>query len=173
MSEVLFIGDLHFGHINMAKHRGFDIIEEHDEFIIDQWNKRVSKKDVIYILGDIAMETSKHYHLLDRLKGLKNVVLGNHDMPKDVPELMKHVNKVAGMIKHKGIWLTHCPVHPRELQFGVKHNIHGHIHEHIITEIKYDHEGFPREVKDERYKCVSCEHTNYAPVSLVELNIER
>jgi len=40
MSEVLFEGDLHLGHVNMAKWRGFSSVEEHDEYIIDQWNKK-------------------------------------------------------------------------------------------------------------------------------------
>jgi calcineurin-like phosphoesterase family protein len=79
MSIVRFIADLHLSHENMAKRRGFSTIEEHDEHIIEKWNSVVHKRDITYILGDITMEKSAPYHLLDRLNGQKYVVLGNHD----------------------------------------------------------------------------------------------
>ena len=91
MSKVHFIADLHFGHTNMAIKRGFETAEEHDEHIISQWNKKVNKRDVVWILGDITMESSKSYPLLNRLNGMKKVVLGNHDRQSDVPELLQYV----------------------------------------------------------------------------------
>ena len=36
------------------------------------------------------------------------------------------------MVRYKGMWLSHCPVHERELEFRVPRNIHGHIHENLI-----------------------------------------
>ena len=172
MSKVHFIADLHFGHINMALKRGFATVEEHDEYIISQWNKKVNKRDVTWILGDVTMESSKSYPLLNRLNGMKKVVLGNHDRPSDIPELLKYVQAVAGMIRYKGIWLTHCPVHERELEFRVSRNIHGHIHEHkIMTTMWVDDVIF--DIPDDRYHCVSCEQVDYTPVTLAELGIER
>jgi calcineurin-like phosphoesterase family protein len=172
MSKVLFIADLHLGHTNMAIKRGFTTAEEHDEHIISQWNKKVHKRDTVYILGDITMESSKPYPLLNRMNGLKRVVLGNHDMGKDIPELLKYVHSVSGMVRYKGIWLTHCPVHERELEFRVPRNIHGHIHEEQIMQLESF--GFKDEwVPDDRYHCVSCEHIDYTPVTLEELGIER
>jgi len=172
MSKVHFIADLHFGHINMALKRGFATVEEHDEYIISQWNKKVHKRDVTWILGDVTMESSKPYPLLNRLNGMKKVVLGNHDRPSDIPELLKYVQAVAGMIRYKGIWLTHCPVHERELEFRVPRNIHGHIHEEQIMQLESF--GFKDEwVPDVRYHCVSCEHVDFTPVTLEELGITR
>jgi calcineurin-like phosphoesterase family protein len=172
MSNVLFIADLHLGHTNMAVKRGFKTAEEHDEHIISQWNKKVHKRDTVYILGDVTMESSKPYPLLNRLNGIKKVILGNHDVAKDIPELLKYVHSVSGMVRYKGIWLTHCPVHERELEFRVPRNIHGHIHEnHVMREELYI-EGTVWE-KDPRYHCVSCEHVDYTPVTLEELGIER
>jgi calcineurin-like phosphoesterase family protein len=55
----------------MAKRRGFSSIEEHDEHIIAKWNSVVNKRDVTYILGDMTMEKSSPYPLLDRLNGFK------------------------------------------------------------------------------------------------------
>lgn len=172
MSNVRFIADLHFGHTNMAIKRGFTTVEEHDEHIIKQWNSVLHKRDTTYILGDITMETSKPYPLLARLNGIKHVVLGNHDMPKDVEELSKYVVKISGMVKYKGIWLTHCPVHERELEFRVSRNIHGHIHEHKIMKLEFN--GFDNKwIPDDRYHCVSCEQVDYTPKTLKELEIQR
>ena len=172
MSKVRFIADLHLGHTNMALKRGFATAEEHDEHIISQWNKKVHKRDTVYILGDVTMESSKPYPLLNRMNGIKRVVLGNHDMGKDIPELLKYVHSVSGMVRYKGIWLTHCPVHERELEFRVPRNIHGHIHEERIMQLESF--GFKDEwVPHDKYHCVSCEHVDYTPVTLEELGIER
>ena len=172
MSKVHFIADLHFGHTNMAIKRGFESAKEHDEHIISQWNKKVNKRDVVWILGDVTMESSKSYPLLNRLNGMKKVVLGNHDRPSDILNLLIYVQAVAGIVKYKGIWLSHCPVHERELEFRVPRNIHGHIHEnHVMREELYI-EGIVWE-KDPRYHCVSCEHVDYTPVTLEELGITR
>jgi hypothetical protein len=70
MSRVFVASDPHFGHESMAIKRGFSGAEEHDELIIKNWNAVVSKRDTVYLLGDITMETSKHYHQLTRLNGL-------------------------------------------------------------------------------------------------------
>jgi calcineurin-like phosphoesterase family protein len=155
---VRFIADLHFGHQNMAKRRGFDSVEAHDEHIIQEWNKVVDKRDVTYILGDVTMEKKEPYKLLDRLNGIKHVVLGNHDRRQHTPELLNHVESVGGMVHYKGFFLTHCPVHPGELIYrDVRGNIHGHIHD--------------KEVGEPNYWCVSCERVAYKPITLEELII--
>jgi calcineurin-like phosphoesterase family protein len=156
----------------MAKHRGFASAAEQDEFIVGQWNKTVHKRDITYILGDVTMEKA-NYDILDRLNGMKRVVLGNHDKQEDTAKLMPHVNSVAGMVQYKGIFLTHCPIHPMELDYRVQYNIHGHIHSKVV-EIPFTLFGrtmFKR--VDRRYICVSCEQVNYTPKTLKELGITR
>lgn len=134
MSTVRLIGCLHLQHEGIAKHRGFETSKAHDEYLIKQWNSVVGKKDLTYILGDITMETSKHYHLLNELKGRKKVVLGNHDLIKDVPALLQYVEGVAGAIKYKGYMLTHIPIHPNEV-LSYRGNIHAHIHQNELAEV--------------------------------------
>lgn len=124
---VYFIGCLHLGHESMAKYRGFSDSWEHDEWLIKCWNSVVRKKDLVYILGDITMETPEHYYKLDLLHGRKKVVLGNHDRGRDVPELLNYVEEVNGMVDYKGCALTHAPIHPNETSF-YRLNIHAHIH---------------------------------------------
>ena len=173
MSIVRFIADLHLGHEFVAKHRGFASIEEHDEHIIKQWNSVVHKRDLTYILGDVTMEKTDSYPLLKRLNGQKKVVLGNHDRPAHVSELLKYVQCVSGMEKYKGIWLSHCPVHPMELEYRVPRNIHGHIHGKLVMmPVRlFGITVFKR--VDQRYHCVSCEQVDFKPKTLKELGITR
>jgi len=168
MSIVRFIADLHLGHANMATRRGFSTVEEHDEHVIAKWNSVVHKRDVTYILGDITMEKSAPYPLLDRLNGIKHIVLGNHDRRQDTKKLFEYAESVAGMIQYKGIMLTHAPIHPMELEYRFNKNIHGHIHDKVVMKML---DGW--EIPDERYFCVSCEQVDYLPKSLKDLGIER
>jgi calcineurin-like phosphoesterase family protein len=151
MANVFFISDLHFGHVNMAIKRGFENIEDHDNYIISQWNSIVTKRDIVWVLGDITMEKSTNYPLLDKLLGIKKVVLGNHDKPQHVPELLKYVNSVSGMVQYKGYVLTHCPIHESELG-RFRANVHGHVHENSLSNSKYIN--------------VSCEAIDYKPLKL-------
>lgn len=153
MSKVYAFGDTHFGHKNMALKRGFKTIEEHDSYIISQWNSVVTKRDKVFLLGDITMEKS-NYAILKKLKGNKVVILGNHDKGGHVPELLKYVSSVCGSVSYKGCILTHIPIHPQEF-YRWRLNIHAHTHEVVI--------------QDERYKCVSAESIGYIPVELSTL----
>lgn len=52
----LYIADLHFGHqsvINFDR-RPFANVNEMDRVLIDSWNRRVTKNDQVYIVGDFA-----------------------------------------------------------------------------------------------------------------------
>lgn len=154
--SVFFISDLHLGHENMAKKRGFSCADEMNEHIINSWNAVVCKRDMVFLPGDVTMEKKRYYPLLDKLNGDKTVILGNHDRRQDVTELLKYVNSVAGMMNYKSsVILTHCPVHPSELEYRYKYNIHGHVHENSL--------------EDPRYINVSAEVVNYTPVEFSEL----
>jgi calcineurin-like phosphoesterase family protein len=151
----------------MSVKRGFATIEEHDEHIISKWNNTVRKRDITYILGDITMQKAE-YVILNRLNGVKYVVLGNHDKLVHTRKLLEYVDSVAGMMKYKGVMLTHCPIHPMELEYSFNKNIHGHIHEKVVMKMV---DG--REEVDDRYRCVSCEQVDYTPKTLDELGIDR
>jgi calcineurin-like phosphoesterase family protein len=166
MSRVFFIGDLHLGHTNMAIKRGFKDSFDHDNHVISCWNKVVNKKDVVYILGDVAMESRKYYYLLDRMNGKKKVILGNHDILTDIHEMLRYVTHVGGIVKYsrKGypkMFLTHCPVHPMEFDKRIQLNIHAHTHENRVL----DADGNI----DPRYISVSCEQVDYTPKTIEQL----
>lgn len=159
MGVVRYISDTHFHHHNMAIKRGFNDENEMNEHIVSEWNKVVNKRDTVWILGDITMEKS-NYEILDRLNGIKKVILGNHDQPQHVPKLLQFVNKVCAClyIKDKtfgNIILSHIPVHSQELEYRWKLNIHGHVHENTLD--------------DKRYINISAEVIDYKPKLLSEL----
>ena len=153
MGKIHFIADLHLGHNGIAKLRGFEDSFAHDEYLVEQWNKKITKRDTVWIVGDITMEKIDSYYYLDQLKGIKNVIGGNHDQPQHTVELMRYINKYCGCFQYKGFWLTHIPVHPSELYS--KLNIHGHVHE--------------KSIPDDRYINVCCDVLDYTPISLEEI----
>jgi calcineurin-like phosphoesterase family protein len=166
--STFFISDLHLGHENMAIRRGFSCADEMNETIIQRWNNVVNKHDKVFILGDVGFEKPTYYPLLNKLKGLKEVVLGNHDDSRHVLELLKYVNKVAGMIDYKKEYiLTHCPIHPSQLDYRYSYNIHGHVHENSI--LKHPALADYLGELDPRYLNVSAEVIDYTPKTLEEL----
>lgn len=45
MAGVFFVSDTHFSHDMVARIRGFDTTEDHDEHLIQQWNTIVTKRE--------------------------------------------------------------------------------------------------------------------------------
>lgn len=83
MGKIFYISDLHLGHKNAIRfdNRPWPTIEAMDEGIIENWNKKVSNEDTVYILGDISWyrDAKKTATLLKRLNGKKILLKGNHD----------------------------------------------------------------------------------------------
>lgn len=79
---IFFTADTHFQHRNIIRHcsRPFDSVEEHDETLISNWNSVVSKRDIVYHLGDFGLAPPKKlYELSLRLNGRIHLLVGNHD----------------------------------------------------------------------------------------------
>lgn len=138
MSSVPYvISDLHLGHKRILEftspYRSGITVDEHDEWIIQQWNSRVRKRDVVYVLGDVAFS---HEGLAKcaLLNGQKMLVMGNHDQ-FHIDDYRKHFSIKPGIFKYKGFWLSHAPIHPAELRGHF--NIHGHVHQHTIDDGRY------------------------------------
>lgn len=79
-----FISDLHFYHKNIlkfGKRNQFASLEEMHEHVIAMWNKTVTKRDLVYIVGDFSFGSyDETKSVLDQLNGNKILVLGNHDL---------------------------------------------------------------------------------------------
>lgn len=81
MSRRKFTSDLHLGHLLVARLRGFDTVEEHDAAIIESWQKSITKRDVVYVLGDISSGGGelRALEIIESLPGKKHLFAGNHD----------------------------------------------------------------------------------------------
>lgn len=164
MGKVYFTSDLHFGHELLTRALRNMSAKESDELIIDNWNSIVTKRDVVYILGDITMEKRSNLCMLDKLVGSKVVVGGNHDVKRCCVTLKDMGIPVMGVLKYKGFLCTHIPIHPIFLK-ECRGNIHGHIH---VPSAENDYDmTLPQ--GSERYYNVNVEFHDYKPVSFEEI----
>ena len=142
---LYFTSDLHFGHKNILKFgRGntYNTIEEHDQGIIDNWNKVVKKGDEVYVLGDASLSTNVNFlkEKLEKLNGNKHLIKGNHDRLKIHAELCnlniwasihEYLEKnVVLNDKEYRLILSHYPI--LEFNGAFKPNVihlYGHIHD--------------------------------------------
>ena len=159
--KLFFTSDLHFGHRNNPKYRAcygeqFKDLDTHNEFILNNIQQTVSKRDILYILGDSCF-TKETLPLLNEINCTKKLILGNHCTERlYVSEFLPYFKEIHGMYKHSsGMWLTHAPIHPEELRG--RFNIHGHIHGSKLTKDFW------------KYFNVSLENINFKPISLEEI----
>lgn len=135
MSNVWFCSDLHLGHKNIGKFRAplVNSTEENNTRIINDWKTVVTKRDTVYVLGDFCFD-KELYDTLDLPGEAKYLIRGNHDRFQ-TSAYLKFFNEIEGIIKYKGFWLSHCPIHPDELRG--KPNLHGHVHFSTVHDDRY------------------------------------
>ena len=162
MSKVYFTSDLHFGHTNLCKAVRNMPEDFSDQLIVENWNQTVSKRDIVYVLGDITMDNPHLYDILSKLNGTIYIIGGNHDGRKCCKKLQELGITVLGCLDYKGFICTHIPIHPNEVK-EYRGNIHGHIH-------KIYH-GNPSTINElgEDYYNVNCELHEYKPVDIDEI----
>lgn len=155
--KTFIIADTHFGHPNIIKFlrkdgsllRDFPSITEHDEHLIQCWNRTVSPNDKVYHLGDVGFTNhTKLTAILNRLNGTKVLIKGNHDNFK-MSQYAQHFKDVRAYHILDKFILSHIPIHPESLSRW-RANIHGHVHDNSLP--------------DDRYYNVSVENINYIPV---------
>lgn len=175
---IFFTSDLHFGHKNI--HYKFapsrkvlgETLEEQHNSLIERWNSRVHKKDTVYVLGDVAWTAWAYQAVVPQLNGIKFLVRGNHDRLAEGLYLTDF-NKILGAFPMElfpgcDVVLTHIPIHPQEMQYRWKFNIHGHLHEKVVL-CKGPLVTSTSEIPDQRYINVCCEQTDFYPLAIDEL----
>jgi calcineurin-like phosphoesterase family protein len=77
-----FTSDLHFGHERVLglSRRPFASVREMNDALVWRWNQVVAPSDVVWVLGDVAINRGALSHV-SRLNGVKILVCGNHDLP--------------------------------------------------------------------------------------------
>lgn len=170
MSGIFIASDHHFGHSNIIKfedkagnrYRPFDSLTEMHETIIHRHNAVVTKRDVVYFLGDVSFN-KKYLPLLNEMNGIKYLVKGNHDC-FDVSEYLNYFKDIYGVIKKHDVVMSHVPLHPDMLDRW-KLNVHGHTHADTVL----DETGQP----DLRYFNVSMENIDCRPISIDKIKCIR
>jgi calcineurin-like phosphoesterase family protein len=82
--DTFVISDTHLGHKSILQFEPcrltamrIDGYDNHEEWVIDNWNSVVGPDDIVLCLGDFAFGRVAEYS--KRLNGNKIIVLGNHD----------------------------------------------------------------------------------------------
>lgn len=139
MADKFLTSDPHYSHPEMLIFKGpdgvtplrpFSCVEEMDEALVNNFNRRVGTKDSAYILGDITMK-KKYLPILDRLNGKKYLVFGNHDI-FHFSEYAKYFVDMKSyyVLGDKNILLSHIPVAIESRgRYGL--NCHGHLHANV------------------------------------------
>ena len=180
MGRKLYISDLHLGHKNVLAYdnRPFATIEEHDKYIIEQWNKTVNNDDTVYILGDfIWKKESEWYDIVSQLNGNKVLIRGNHD-PKKMSAKTKslfHYITDYDEIKDedRNVVLCHFPITTFNRHFYGQYHLYGHVH----TSFEYGMILHDRLLMEELYTrpCnmynvgAMIDYINYVPRTLDEI----
>ena len=128
---IYFTADLHLGHQKVIEYcnRPFSSVEEMDEELIYNWNKRVKPEDTVYILGDLIWDQSKTMEYLNALSGIKILIAGNHDEEwLKVPGAKEQFGLITRYYRadlfSRPMTLCHYPM----LEWDRGFMIHGHIH---------------------------------------------
>lgn len=166
--NIWFTSDLHFGHKNIINYEERDKylnispdIKEHDEKLIYNYNTTVSDNDLVFILGDISfynsVETNK---IIDRLRGDKILVYGNHDEKYVNSKLIdKSLFKtITPYLEIKYNDINICLMHYPILSFNGMYNdksIHLFGHIHSVSTYQYPKHSYHIGVDVNDYKPVN------------------
>ncbi|MEY8257126.1 metallophosphoesterase [Erysipelotrichaceae bacterium 66-17] len=198
-----YISDLHFFHRALNDKmdvRGFEDVEEMNEYMVSQWNRKVNKRDEVVVLGDFSWGNARDTaEIIDRLNGRIFLIRGNHDRflddknfdvsvfgwVKDYAELSDNRRKVV---------LSHYPIAFYNGQYRRDENgnprtfmLHGHIHntqdrEYLDAFIDYmdtrKHISIGGELENVPCQIINCfcVDSDYQPMTLdewIELDKER
>ena len=174
--NVFFTSDTHFGHSNIIKfsHRPFSSIEEHDETLIENWNKVVPKKGIVYHLGDVGWGNHDYLRdVLNRLNGRIVLVIGNHDWKNIVKQ---HADRFVFMtqqinmqINKQKVILNHYPLLCYAGTYREKPTwqLYGHVHSGPLSTTGLDNDRltmcFPTQYD------VGVDNNDFAPVSFLKI----
>lgn len=156
--KFFFTSDSHFGQertLKMSK-RPFESVEEMDKTLIDNWNKTVTKDDIVFHLGDFG-----DLNTVKKLNGSIILVAGNYERDLTKEQALEYgfynfspyKEECSVSINEYSIAMTHRPqdLTNRTLT-DFKLNLFGHVHKLQMVRTY----GLN----------VGCDCHNYAPIDL-------
>ena len=157
-----FSADQHFSHKNILKycHRPFKDVHEMNKTIVDNWNNVVAENDTVYVLGDVAMHNRAQelQPIVERLKGHKILILGNHDAIKPFDYLTVGFESVhTSLAYNEDIFLAHDPSIFDCIKNQFQVLLCGHVH------------GLFIKLANNRVYNVGVDVRNFTPVTLEEI----
>lgn len=196
LALILYIADPHFFHNRLCAEmdrRGFADYVEMNDYMVQQWNAKVTRKDEVYILGDFSIAKAKATEgILQKLNGKKYLIIGNHDMflsDRQFNTSLFRWIKPYEEIRDNGrlVILSHYPMfcYPgqyRKDQAGnpLTYMLYGHVHDsqderlvhRFIMEtrnamVKSRHADGPEHIPCNMINCF-CIFSNYQPMTLDE-----
>lgn len=176
--SIWFTSDTHFCHENIIKYcnRPFNSVKEHDETLIERWNEKVQRNDIIFHLGDFGFASeSKLKSILNELNGIKYLIFGNHDWRRMSETICtRYFQEVSQQmvikVDEQLIYLNHFPF----LCFSgswkgldASWQLFGHVHSGPNNDSGLDNERlrylFPTQFD------VGVDHNNFYPYSFNEI----
>lgn len=187
-----YTSDQHIGHKFVSEIRGFSSVQEHDEVLAEHWDATVRPNDIVYVLGDIAINPRRDnpFEWFQARPGIKHLVMGNHDpvhplfgskalKEQQRPEWLEtfatmnqflrvSVNGIKFMVSHfpyRGEGSRELPERYSEFRLPDRGLplLHGHTHSHrVVTRA-------PEDVKWNRQIHVGVDAWNFTPVSDAEI----
>jgi calcineurin-like phosphoesterase family protein len=145
MKSTWFTSDNHWGHKNILKFcpntRLGDTVEQHDEILIENWNRDVKPGDDVYCLGDMFFsEPVRVREVLRRLNGNITLIYGNHDqvIKKNI-DIQKmfvatHDYLELSMSKRTKVVLFHYPMMEWNKGHHGSYHLFGHVHGSMDTD---------------------------------------
>ncbi len=190
-----YIADLHFYHAAMndkMDHRGFQTVEEMNEYMIQKWNSKVRRNDDVVIIGDMSWGSAEATNaLLSRLNGRLFLIQGNHDrflQNKNFDTThFKWIKPYAEVSdKKRKVILCHYPIMCYNGQYKTDDNgnpktymLYGHVHdtkdqrlieqyqEMVRNTVIEDYHGNQRNIPCNMINCF-CKYSDYEPLTLDE-----
>ncbi len=194
-----YIADMHFfdgGVMKEMDRRPFGSVEEMHDCMIDRWNKKVKKRDEVFVLGDMfswkGADVPSINRILAQLRGKIYLVSGNHDgswLHRDGINLdrFRWIRPYAEITdQNRNVVLCHYPIpffgknHMRDAGGKLKtFMVHGHVHDTAEAALLYRFEEMSRREKIttaagdvESMECnlinCFCGYSDYQPLSLDE-----
>lgn len=142
-TKEFFTSDLHFLHkriVEFTDRKQVTTQENHTEWLIDIWNKRVNKNDTVWHLGDFCFSYnySDWQEILERLNGNKFFLKGNHDASRVLTKI-KGITYYDYKCIQRDVYtlcLFHYPIASWDKQRYGSFHLHGHSHGNYTAEGK-------------------------------------